>query len=140
MDKQSFGFLIDHNFLEAVESLGIQLIIESWGVRYFKRNVVELDFSKEVGQWQHELLSFLNTSSLFRPYDTALPDSTSDPYQIACEQVISYAVENDMDLLTDDRMMQMIWNGDWGNRQYGTDVLLKELFDKEILKIYQYIL
>ena len=125
-----------------VLGLGKQIVIENYTAQYIRQAVLEIDFGKEVGKWHSDLSKSVRNSNVFEsvhpdidPKDRVLLDT---PYYEGSVSAIKYAAKARLFLLTDDRMIQMIHEKEWVNRQFGTDALLTDLFENGKITIDKY--
>jgi hypothetical protein len=142
IDETTLELMEQYGLNQHVRGLGKQIVIEKSTAQYIRHAVLELDFGKEVGKWHQDLKKSVKDSSVFEsvhadidPKDRALIDS---PYYEGSVSAIKYAAKAGLFLLTDDRMTQMTREKGWENRQFGTDVLLTDLFEKGLITIQEY--
>ena len=102
----------------------------------------EIDFGRNVGKWQSELLDLLRNMKVFEevyPQSYAKERiSPQHPYLDAVFSSLAYAEETGLSVLSDDRMMQMLRTPQISNRQFGTDALLADLLENEIITEEEY--
>ena len=149
--KDATQFLVSRTTLELMEqynlnkhlfALGKSIVVEKNTAYYFHQAVLEIDFGKKVGEWHRELSKSVMNSKVFKSVHPEIDyedkEFTNSPAYIALSSSIKYSEKNNFPLLTDDRTTQMMSKNEWVNQQFGTDVLLLDLFEKKIITIQEY--
>lgn len=137
--------LLDHyQLIELLIDRGIKLLVEKVSADeiIFKNNNIQ--FIKSVGNWHNEIANILRDQSQFTP----LSPQKSIPPEVKATvdslektvwfESVEIAEEKGLCLLTDDRFTQMLGLGGRNDRQFGTDVLLRDLVIKEYLDPTKY--
>jgi tetratricopeptide (TPR) repeat protein len=142
VSETTLELMEQYDLNQHVLGLGKQIVIENYTAHYIRQAVLEIDFGKEVGKWHRDLSKSVRDSNVFEsvhpdidPKDWALLDS---PYYEGSVSAIKYAAKAGLFLLTDDRMTQMMREKGCENRQFGTDALLTDLFEKGLITIQEY--
>jgi len=142
VSETTLELMEQYDLNQHVLELGKQIVIENYTAHYIRRAVLEIDFGKEVGKWHRDLSKSVRDSNVF---ESVHPDiDTKDrvlldtPYYEGSVSAIKYAAKAGLFLLTDDRMIQMIREKEWVNRQFGTDALLTDLFENGKITIDKY--
>ena len=142
VSETTLELMEQYDLNQHVLELGKQIVIENYTAHYIRQAVLEIDFGKEVGKWHRDLSKSVRDSNVFEsghpdidPKDRVLLDT---PYYEGSVSAIKYAAKAGLFLLTDDRMIQMIREKEWVNRQFGTDALLTDLFENGKITIDKY--
>ncbi|MBW2663053.1 MAG: hypothetical protein JRD93_13930, partial [Deltaproteobacteria bacterium] len=142
VSETTLELMEQYDLNQHVLGLGKQIVIENYTAHYIRQVVLEIDFGQEVGKWHRDLSKSVRDSNIFEsvhpdidPKDRVLLDT---PYYEGSVSAIKYAAKTGLFLLTDDRMIQMIREKEWVNRQFGTDALLTDLFENGKITIDKY--
>lgn len=137
-DKGAIEFLVENDLLDPLLSMGVRPVLEYWAAWYFQHAVRELDFLEEVGRWQQDLEAAIIASKVFQSFDHPIPERKHGYYFGAINATLQFCKERGLDLMADDRTMQMVSKPGWTGHQYGTDALLLELLAQDKLSLDQY--
>lgn len=137
-DRGAIEFLVENDLLDPLLSMGVRPVLEYRAAWYFQHAVRELDFLEEVGKWQQDLEAAIIASKVFQSFDHPIPDRKDGYYFAAIKATLQFCKERGLDLMADDRTMQMVSEPGWKCLQYGTDALLLDLLAQDKLSLDQY--
>jgi tetratricopeptide (TPR) repeat protein len=131
-----------YGLIQLLLDLGVQLIVERATANYIKNAVLELNFGQKVRKWHQALASLVKNKNIFKEVvqeiDSKNRSLIRTPHDEAAFSSIKYAENNKLYLLTDDRWSQMIRSSKLKNNQFGTDVLLTDLYEKQEISLEEY--
>ena len=132
----------EQGLIDLMSDAGIQAVIEKWTADEVRGAVANNEFREEVGRWQQELADTIRKSKAFVPITSSLKREQKkrieSPRQEAEIALWQYAEEKKMPFLTDDRCMQMLRSTSYADKQFGTDALLTDLYNKKVISIEEY--
>ncbi|MBC2717226.1 MAG: hypothetical protein HF978_18120 [Desulfobacteraceae bacterium] len=142
ISKSSLKQLEKYELTPILLEMGVKIYLEKESSKEITSAVMNIDFGIEVGEWHRELAKYVKSSKAFVPFQAELPEEVktdvSSQHGEVILSTINYSEQNNLHLLTDDRMMQMVQGKKWQGKQFGTDALLKNLYEKNIISIDQY--
>ncbi|MGA2824293.1 MAG: hypothetical protein ABSE72_12305, partial [Bacteroidales bacterium] len=131
-----------HGLIEKLINRGIKIVLEKATANFVRRAVLELDFGKKVEELHAALAETIKRANRFREgrpsIDVKHKIKFRKPYDEASIASLILAEEKDLCLLTDDRWTQMVRTRKLSNRQFGTDALLTDLYEKDIISLEKY--
>lgn len=137
-DRGAIEFLVGNGLLDPLLSMGVRPVLEYRTAWYFHHAVIELNFLEEVGKWHQDLEAAIIASKVFQSFDHITPERKDGYYLAAIEVTLQFCKEHGLDLIADDRTMQMVSEPGWTGYQYGTDALLLDLLEKDKISPDQY--
>jgi len=131
-----------YGLVEPICNMGLIIYVERFTANSIKNTVGEYDFGEKVGDWNRDLKTKLASSNLFQEIMVKLGDFDENQLPSPCaESLVSsltYAEDNALYLLTDDRFVQMLRSSKMSDMQFGTDALLLDLYGKRIIEEDEY--
>jgi hypothetical protein len=122
--------------------IGIQIVVERESAYQIERNVANLDFGKEVAEWNRDLQLTLKEDPGLQPFRLPVPLNekklVEDIYVEAATDSLVYMEQKRLPLLTDDRLVQVLDSRVIPGYQFGTGALLVDLFEKELISLEVY--
>jgi tetratricopeptide (TPR) repeat protein len=141
-DQMAAELFEERGFLQQVMSAGLQVFLETFTIAMIRNTVFNIDFAGNAGLWHKELAEAVRSLKSFVAVDYSFEKFADaaklDLYAQASLIPISYAIDKDLYLLTDDRCTQMFPRPNMRQKQFGTDALLGDLFDKKLITINGY--
>ncbi|MFB3886929.1 MAG: SIR2 family protein [Thermodesulfobacteriota bacterium] len=137
-DRGAIEFLVENDLLDPLLSMGLRPVLENRTAFYFQQAVRELDFLEDVGKWQQDLEAAIKSSKVFQSFMHPLPKDHQGYYLGIIDATLKFCKERSLPLMADDRTMQMISEPSWMGNQYGTDALLLDLLEQDMLTLDQY--
>jgi tetratricopeptide (TPR) repeat protein len=131
-----------YGLLPLLQEVGCQVVVERATANIFRFAVREIDFGQEVGKWNKDLINSINKLKVIQEVSPQIPakhkKALRDEYLEAATASLMYAEEAGLALLTDDRFTQMIRSRKLVKGQFGTDALLTDLYEREIITLSEY--
>lgn len=130
------------DLLPLLSEVGFQVVVERGTANGIKFAVRELDFGQNVRKWHKDLIDSFSKIRVLKEVIYHIPskykgDSRDQYFEVAAASLM-YSEEVRLPLLTDDRFTQMISSKTMVNRQFGTDVLLTDMYEKGIITLSEY--
>ncbi|MEA3451570.1 MAG: hypothetical protein U9Q83_06660, partial [Bacteroidota bacterium] len=144
VDITTLEILEQNGLVQLLLDLGIQIIVEKFTADNFRRAVLELRFGERVGKWHQDLAKTVKSLPSFQgvspQYDVKkkAENFTNKPHLQALLDCLVELENKKSFLLTDDRFMQMAVDQRHRNKSFGTDILLKYLYEKDIISLKEY--
>ncbi len=143
--------LIDEMTLKVMEKYGltqilldadVRIVVEQYTAGSIRKSVMELDFGVEVGVWHQELSRSVKKLEFFRQVQPRITLSEKSHFKSLYDEAVissfTFAEEKGVCLLTDDRCSQMVRTKKFRNRQFGSDALLTDLYERDIISLAEY--
>lgn len=139
-EKEALELMEEYGLISLFQEKGKKVVLGSAIADVYNKNIIEINFSLEVGSWQKDLEEQIKNFDNFIPVATKDKEikHPEDIYTILMFEPLIYAEENGLYLLTDDRFSQMIRTSNLLNRQFGAEVFLADIFNKGIINLYKY--
>jgi len=143
--NNSMRFVIAPTTLELMENfdinqilidMGVLLLIEKNTANEIRFNLRNYEFEEDVVQWHNDMVRKISEKSefieVYPEYEKNEKNIVENLYWEAAYAPIKYCNNNKLFLLTDDRWIQR------APRHFGTDALLRDLFNNKIIDIREY--
>ena len=147
-DKSTLELAERFDLIELIVDSGIQIIAEKATYQSIQRGVRSIEFSQKVAQWQKDLEAEVknietgNRKKLFEavPNVPRLKNERKElhHYDVLAFETLHCAEKKGLPLLTDDRSSQMIRMRHLGDRQFGSDALMRDLYARKIISLDEY--
>lgn len=142
IEETTLEVMEENGLIQLLLDVGTQVHVERGSANFIKNAVLELDFGKKVGIWHRDLAESVKKLNFFKEISADLDHKDRSffhsPHDEAAFSPIKYAEDRGLFLLTDDRWTQMIRTKNMINKQFGTDALLTDLYDKGLINIEEY--
>jgi len=130
---QQFGLI------ETLLDSGILIMMEKATADKFRHAVLGLNFRDKIGKCHRDLANSVKQLNFFHPTDHKITRRNKQSlYFETFLSSIEYAKENNLYLLTDDRCTQMIRLPGLFDRQFGTDILIENMYNQDVIDIKKY--
>lgn len=132
----------ERGLIDMVIDSGLQVVIEKWIADELRSAVSNIHFREEVGKWQQEMGDTIIKSKVFVPIKRSIKREQrkliESPQHEELLVSLQYVEEKQLPFLTDDRFMQMLRTAKYADKQFGTDSLLTDLYDRKIVSLEEY--
>lgn len=137
------------DLINMIEDSGFKIVVERTVGQNIQRKIREINFSSKVVQWQKELsilvkdIKRVDKKSLFISEHVLVrgdeqKQKNLHAYDILAVETFQMAERKELPLLVDDRFLQMQIAKHPANKQFGSDALIKNLFEEKVISLEEY--
>jgi len=147
-DEITLEFAEKHELLEDISNSGFQIVVEKATCQNIQYAVRSIEFSNEVGDWQKDLehqiknIELSNKEKLFKVLPVTLSKKNKSRnlhhYEELVIETLQHAENKKLPILTDDRFSQTVRTQNFADKQFGSDLLIRDLYDRKIISIKGY--
>ena len=147
-DEFTLEFAEKHELLDDISNSGFQIVVEKATCQNIQYAVRSIEFSNEVGAWQKDLeyqiknIELSNKEKLFKVLPVTLSKKNKSRnfhhYEELVIDTLQHAENKKLTLLTDDRLSQTVRTQNFADKQFGSDLLIRDLYDRKIISIKEY--
>jgi tetratricopeptide (TPR) repeat protein len=143
VENTTLEIIEQYGLLQPLLDLGVSIIIEKASANYFRVAVSELRFGEKVGKWHKDLAQKVKHLASFKDFRHQYGAKEKEklantPYRQMISDCLLSVESKNLLVMTDDRRMQMAIDQYHRNKSFGTDIVLKFLYEKEIISIGEY--
>lgn len=144
-DEITLELAEQNELLDDINNSGFQIVVEKDTCQNIRSAVRSIEFSKDVGEWQKDLkyrvknIEVPNKKKLFK----ALPvipfkNRNFHYYNELLIETLQHAENKKLPILTDDRCIQAIKTSNFADKQFSSDLLISDLYNKKIISLKEY--
>ncbi|MHA1659706.1 MAG: SIR2 family protein [Promethearchaeota archaeon] len=144
-DEITLELAEQNELLDDINNSGFQIVVEKDTCQNIRSAVRSIEFSKDVGEWQKDLkyrvknIEVPNKEKLFK----ALPvipfkNRNFHYYNELLIETLQNAENKKLPILTDDRCIQAIKTSNFADKQFSSDLLISDLYNKKIISLKEY--
>jgi len=147
-DKITLEFAEKYELLDDISNSGFQIVVEKATCQNIQYAVRWIEFSKEVGAWQKDLeyqvknIESSNKEKLFKILPVSLFSKNKSKkfhhYEELVIETLQHAENKKLPILTDDRFSQTVRTQNFADKQFGSNLLIRDLYDRKIVSLKEY--
>lgn len=147
-DEITLEFAEKHELLDDISNSGFQIVVEKATCQNIQNAVRSIEFSNEVGAWQKDLeyqvknIELSNGEKLFKILPITLSEKNRSRnfhhYGELVIETLQHAENKKLTILTDDRLSQTVRTQNFADKQFGSDLLIRDLYDRKIISLQEY--
>jgi hypothetical protein len=137
-----------YELLDDIKNSGFQIVVEKATYQYIQYAVRSIEFSKGVGAWQKDLeyqvknIELSNKEKLFKILPVTLSKKNKSRnfhhYEELVIETLQHAENKKLPILTDDRFSQTVRTQNFADKQFGSDLLIRDLYDRKKISLKEY--
>ena len=147
-DEITLELAEQNKLIEDINNSGFQIVVEKATCQNIQYAVRSIEFSKGVGAWQKDLeyqiknIELSNKEKLFKVLPVNLSRKNKSRnfhhYEELVIETLQHAENKKLPILTDDRFSQTVKTQNFADKQFGSDLLIRDLYDRKIISIKEY--
>jgi len=148
-DETTLELAERYDLIDVINDCGFKIVVERTVWQNIQRKVREIEFFDNVVKWQKELPTLVNDVKKANKERLFIPEhilvrggeqkrKNLHAYDILAVETFQMAERKELPLLVDDRFLQMQIAKHPINKQFGSDALIKSLFDEEVISLEEY--
>jgi len=144
-DEITLELAEQNELIDDINNSGFQIVVEKDIYQNIRYAVRSIEFSKEVGEWQKDLeyqvknVELSNKEKLFKALPVILfKNRNFHYYNELLIETLQNAENKKLPILTDDRFIQTIKTSNFADKQFSSDLLIRDLYNRKIISLKEY--